>query len=206
MTKEISDKNEGKTETSNLVEAPTAALNTLKSVATSLGIDFHPNIGLEKLQIRIEDHMKMQQATKAVEPAKAINPVTPVKTEEDTEAEKRRKIIMDATELVRVNITCMNPLKKEYQGEIFTVSNSIVPTLRKYVPFNTDKGWYIPRLMLNMIKERKCQLFRNKVLPNKQVIREGYLIPEFNVQILPPLTAEELQALKEEQAMTGRVG
>ncbi len=52
-----------------------------------------------------------------------------------------------------------------------------------------------------MIKARECQLFRDEKAKNGVKIRKGFLIREFAVEVLDPLTEEELKELARRQAM-----
>lgn len=109
----------------------------------------------------------------------------------------------EATKLVRIRVTCMNPAKKEWEGEIFTVGNSVIGTHKRFVPFNADEGWHVPQIMLDMIKNRECQVFITEKSKHGVSVRRGKLIKEFAVEVLPPLTEEELKDLAQRQAMAG---
>ncbi len=117
----------------------------------------------------------------------------------------RNRLRKEASALVRVRVTCMNPNKKEWKGEIFTASNSIVGTFRKYVQFNTEDGWHVPQIILNMIKARQFQTFYTIKNERGVAVRKGKLVPEFAVEVLPPLTEEELLELSRRQALAGGV-
>jgi hypothetical protein len=170
---------------------PEEILNHLKKQADTLGIQYHPNIGIEVLKERI--------ATKMAED-KAVTTNTTLSSEDINKLseEQRIKYIRNqASKLVRVRIACMNPNKKEWEGEIFTVQNDYF-TFKKFVPFNVD--WHIPQMMLNMIKERKHQIFRDRKDQFGRTITTGHLVPEFTIEELPPLTQEELKDLAIMQA------
>lgn len=168
-------------------------LDLLKQRADQLGVSYHPNIGLEKLR---------EKVTAALESSSPEEPevvTAPAVAAAPTVAEQRLAVKQEATKLVRVRVACMNPNKKEWTGEIFTVSNKVVGTLRKFVPFNQE--WHVPAMILRMLKRRQCQIFVNSVdrLGNK--IRSGKLINEFAVEELPPLSEAELHDLAQRQAM-----
>lgn len=189
-------------------EASHSELDSLKKIADLAGVQYHPNIGVDKLKEKIEEHLaKPKEAPVAPQVIhQVVQQVVPQEAVKSNEisAEERKRIVREATKLVRVRITCMNAAKKEWPGEVFTVSNSIIPTQKKYVPFNNENGWHIPQIMLNMIKERKCQVFKTVKRAGKE-IKEAFLIPEFSIEIMEPLTAAQLQELKEEQAAAHRI-
>lgn len=175
-------------------EIQTDELALLKTKADRLGIQYHPSIGVEKLREKINAAMTEEPEVPVV--------VQPVVNEQDV----KRSLMNEANKLIRVRITCMNPTKKDWEGELFTVSNSVVGTQKRYVPFNAPDGWHVPQMMLNMIQERQCQVFYNEKSKLGTTVRKGKLIKEFAVEILNPLTREELKDLAQQQAMANRVG
>ena len=172
-------------------------LVTLKNTADGLGITYSPNIKAKSLADKIKIHHE-QCVVSNVPVVVRIKPV-PM-----TDQENRMQIIKEATKLVKVVITCMNPLKKAHTGEVFCASNKVVPPIKKYVPYNNEEGWLVPKIILNMIEERTCQLFKTVKRGDKE-IRVGYNIPEFSIKYLPNLTEEGLSELKEQQAMANNL-
>lgn len=181
----------------------TEELTALKQQATELGVRFHPNISFNKLQERVQEELAKesftQQDTPAVEPTRTTR--QHVKGRQLTDGEVKEMRRKEALELVRVRITCMNPHKSEWEGEIFTVANSQIPTQKKYVPFNIQEGWHIPRIMLNMIQNRYYQTTVKERDHRGRDIKRNVQKKEFNVEVLPPLTNEEFKALKSKQLL-----
>ena len=99
----------------------------------------------------------------------------------------------------------MNPAKKEWEGEIITAGNSTVGTFRKYIPFNSDEGWHVPRIIYNQLVSRQCQVFTTVKDNRGNKVRRGKLIREFAIEVMSPLTAEELQELAQRQAMSNAI-
>jgi len=175
-----------------------AALEELKARATMLGVKFHPSISAEKLREKLAEHAAAQEANQPAAPE-------PVVAAAETAGQKRKRLQDEQTKLVRVRLTCMNPNKREWEGELFSIGNNVVGTIKKYVPFNAPNGWHIPQIMLNMIQERQCQIFENKKAKNGVTVRQGKLIKEFAIEILDALTPEQLHDLAQQQAMAGRI-
>ena len=167
-------------------------LTTLKARADLLGITYHPSIGVEKLREKVNNAL----ATKREDPAGHA---------EEGSARERQRLIDEATKLIRIRVTCMNPLKRDWQGEIFTVGNSVVGTLKKFVPFNADDGWHVPNFIYQMLLARECQIFVTTKDSRGNRIRQGKLIKEFAIEVLPPLSKEELDDLARRQAMAGGI-
>jgi hypothetical protein len=177
---------------SDLLEAE---LDSLKESATSMGVSFHPSIGYDKLKKKIEEHLA-EESTEGDESTKADNVVA---IGRETKAQKSNRLKKEHSKLVRIRLTCMNPLKREYEGEVFTVSNRVVGTLKRMVPF--DAVWHVPQIMLNVIRERECQVFQSIRDNYGRTSRKGKMIKEFGIELLPSLTGAELQDLAQRQAM-----
>ena len=114
----------------------------------------------------------------------------------------------EAQKLVRVIVRSNDPLKRESQGEIFTVGNRSINggrPIKKYIPYNNEEGWHIPNMLLDHLKAAETQIFK-KVTRNGQDFMEPTNIKAFNIEILPPLTEDELSTLQVKQKATGSVG
>lgn len=170
-------------------------LNLLKERADRMGIPYSPKIGAEKLAQKINDALA-EDLPETVEEA----PV--VKAKEETALQRRRRLRKEANKLVRVRITCMNPNKREWKGEFFMFSNSIVGSINKFVPFNAEDGWHVPQSVLGVIRDRECQIFTTVKTSRGVSVRKGRLIKEFAIEELPPLTQKELDELARVQAMS----
>lgn len=179
----------------NIEDLPVVSeLDSLKARADLLGVTYHPSIGVDKLRAKVEAAMNDKPDPDTVELTKTEAPVT-------SEAQLRRKAKDAALKLVRVNVVCMNPAKREWEGEIFTVGNSLIGTVKKFVPFGTSEGWHVPEIILQVMRERECQVFVNAKSANGVTIRTGKQIKEFAIDVLPPLTEKELAELARRQAM-----
>lgn len=188
------------TDTTEALEPVVDELAALKARADQLGISYHPSIGLEKLREKVNATITSQEAPTA-DPEPVVEETAAVESEAERRLRKRR----EANELVRIRVTCMNPAKNEWEGEIFTAGNSVVGSFSKFVPFNADEGWHVPRIILNQIQQRQCQIFTTVKDSRGNSTRKGKLIKEFAVEILDPLTAEELAELARRQAATRSV-
>lgn len=174
-------------------------LTTLKARADMLGISYHPSIGVEKLKAKIE--AKLSDAPEETDEPEVKPQVQAPGGAVETEGQKRQRLRKQAAELVRIRVTCMNPAKREWEGEIITAGNSAVGTFKKYIPFNADEGWHVPRIIYNQLVERECQVFVTTKDGRGNSVRRGKSIKEFAIEVLPPLTQEELDELARRQAM-----
>jgi len=187
-------------------EPEVSELEALKSRADQMGIKYHPNISADKLNERIKEHMSSEDQEPTVEaPEEAVVASEPVRhasaaPEGEKPAEKRQRLLKEATRLRRIRITCMNPMKSEWEGEIFTAGNGVVGNIKKYVPFDTE--WHVPQILVNMIDERMYQTFQTvRDKRTGQQGRKGKMVKEFAVEMLPDLTEDELKSLAQRQAM-----
>lgn len=194
------------------IEAKPTELDLLKEQASRLHITFHPNIKEDALKAKIAEFSASSETipteTKPSQKDIELNAArlaqinasdTGVLVETLKENTIRRRA--EAQRLVRVRVACMNPNKKDWTGEILTVSNNLVGSLKKYIPFNNEEGWHIPYMMYLHLKERQCQIFIKEKARNGMMVAKGKLIKEFNVELLEPLTGEEIKALATRQAM-----
>ena len=170
-------------------------LASLKQRADMLGISYHPSIGLEKLRDKVNAALTPQEEEAPKETKSAV----------ESETQRRIRLRDEAAKLVRIRVTCMNPNKKEWEGEIITAGNAGVGTYKKYVPFNADEGWHVPNIIYQVLKDRECQVFYTVTGPRGNKFRKGKLIKEFAIEVLPPLSEDELKDLAQRQAMAKSV-
>ncbi|WP_038345666.1 hypothetical protein [Acinetobacter sp. A47] len=165
---------------------------TLIQQATMLGIQFHPNIGTDTLRERVQAKLKEHTADLA---DGHFETSQPVKTSDEHAA--RMALRDEANKLIRVRVTCMDPMKKEFQGEYYTVANSEVGTIRKYVLFNEE--YHLPNFIVKQLQAKTCQIFVTKKNDRGVPVRTGKSIKAYSVEILPQLTKDELAELAADQ-------
>lgn len=166
----------------------TAELKELKAVASILGITYAPNATAESIQKKIAEFK-----AKTNDVAVKKGPVKKSAIEAKKEAEK----------LVRAKITCMNPNKKTYQGEYVSAGNAKIGFVKKFVLFN--EPFHVPQVILNVLKEKKYQRVWTKKVDGRNIIKTENTA-EYAIEILPPLTKEELDKLAQTQRAKGLMG
>lgn len=182
-------------------------LAVLKQRARLMGITFSPNIGLAALKAKVNE--KMNEEDKPAEKAEpSVNPLgeTPVDPDKpETPAQIRKRIQKKALKLVRCRITNLDPKKKDLPGEIITVANEYLGTVRKFVPFGeqTDDGYHLPQCLFDLLQERKFLNIRTVKGPNGTPMVKHEYVREFALEVLPPLTQAELDKLAAAQAAAG---
>jgi hypothetical protein len=174
-------------------------MTLLKERAAIMGIQYHPSIGLDKLREKVSAALK--------EPAAIEGVLVDAEQEvQESKAQAHMRHRKEASVLIRVRLTCMNPAKQKWEGEIFTVSNSVIGTMKKFIPFHAEEGWHIPQALLNIIQERHYQAPYTENGAKGQKIRKYKLAREFSIELLPNLTSGELKDLANQQAIANRIG
>lgn len=187
----------------DLQEPQVDELTVLKERAKLMGIQHSPNIGLEALRKKIAD---MQEGKQEEEPAQEQPQVNPLG---DTPPVERKlslgqQLRLEQTRLVRVRIQNLDPKKKDLPGEIITVANEYIGTVRKFVPFGeaTDDGYHIPYCIYNFLKNRQFLQINVSKKNGQQVVKTA-MVREFAIEELPTLTEEELAHLAQAQTAAG---
>lgn len=174
-------------------------LDLLKERADLMGISYSKNIGVDTLRQRIE---QVQNGETVEEPA------TKSGTDVKTKSAIRNELIKENMKLIRVRIVQMNPAKANLPGEIFTVANQYIGTVRKFIPYD-EKGesYHIPYALYKNLRDRtfvRTTTVRDRTT-GRNVIRHQ-TVREFSIEVLPQLTKEELAKLATEQKAAGSIG
>ena len=183
------------TEQLDMTQDAVTEMDELKLQAKRLGLKVSPNIGLDTLREKIKAALSDQMPDTDEEDFEEL-----VQQPKLSALQLRAKAKEEALALVRVKITNLNPFKREWTGEVLCASNDVVGTVKKMIPFNNETPYHVPRIILNMMLEKECQVFVPYTLPNGEKSRKGKMIKEYSIEILPPLTEKELKELAAEQA------
>lgn len=192
---------QGNEDTVNDIAMP-SELDVLKQRATLMNIKFSNNISVEKLREKIE------AAQVKDEPEVKESAVNPLGEKQEAGVKKMtlgQKIRAEQTRLIRVRIQNLDPKKKDLPGEIITVANEYMGTVRKFVPFGevTDNGYHIPYCIYEFLKERKFINITTRKGKNGLPDIRATEAREFSIEVLPPLTEAELAQLAQAQIAAG---
>jgi hypothetical protein len=184
---------------------PLDELALLKERAKTMGIPISGNIGIDALKKKIQHYLdgKKDEEVHEASDSKAA----PRKSKIMLEQELRERLQKEEMALVRCKIYNLNPAKRDLHGEIITVANKYLGTVRKFIPFGeaTDNGYHIPKIVYNDLKARQFQHIQTKQNGGKIDVKTR-MVPEYNIEILPPLSEDELQELALKQAAAERLG
>lgn len=168
-------------------------LELLKQRADTMGIKYSPNIGVDSLKAKIE----AAQNGETVPEDKSVK-----ETKEKSVHTLRAEMRKNELKLIRLRIANLNPDKADLHGEIFTVANKILGTVRVFVPYGerTDDGWHIPNIIYKQLKARKFLQVKVHTRAGGHTEVEQKWVPEFALEVLEPLTQPELDRLANQQA------
>ena len=175
-------------------------LDELKALADTMGVSYHPSIGIDKLREKMDE---VDTALKPVaDPVSEDDPTPAKKLVEQKSLKNKTQSAKDrAMKLVRIRLACMDPSKQGLPGEIFSTGNKYTGRIKKYVPYDTD--WHVPSMLLKMIQARKTQIFVKKKERTDSgamvEITKGKTVKAYSVEILPDLTEKELKELGQRQ-------
>jgi hypothetical protein len=185
----------------NETTAQPTELQLLKGRADMLGIKYSNNISLETLRERVNAKVNgdPDPAETVSEEPNALDPNAPPKAE--TRQEMRDRLHLEAMKLVRVRITNMDPKKKDLPGEIIAVGNDILGVVKKYIPYGeaSENGYHIPQIIYDELKDRKFLDIRTSKKAGQISVSQKWA-REFSLEVLPPLTEQELARLAAAQA------
>jgi hypothetical protein len=195
----------------------------IRQELTDNGVTLHHKTGTKKLastlaQVRTKEY---KEDVKPVEedipeiPANVRHRSLPGSTPASRAAKAKRiqEVFVDLTEeqkamkLIRIVVNPNDTLMASYPGLIFTVGSSRLSKngemIKKFVPFNNEAGWHVPKIIYDQINAAEMQKFRTVTSPNGEKILEPYLTKKFNVRILPELSVDELEKLAASQQVAG---
>lgn len=186
-------------------------LTLLKERAKVMGIPFSNNISLETLRKRVADKMEGKDEAPEVnaltgDPEIAQAMAAKPLNQKANAVALRKLMYAKQMRQVRVRITNMDPKKKDLPGEIWTVANEYLGTVRKFVPYGeqTDDGFHIPYCLYRLLDSKRFLHIRDVKDRTTGVVRQDKVwAKEFSLDVLPALSQGELDRLAAAQAAAG---
>lgn len=168
-------------------------LTALKERADLMGIKYSNNIGLETLRAKINEKLEDKQIeVEGVQSKAAL----------------RKKVMDEQMKLVRIRLNVLNPAKRAWRGEVFTIANAVLGTVKKFVPYDPafyENGYHVPYCIYKMLLNKTFLNITIKKVNGKEYPQTSFA-KEFGIEVLPNLTREELDELAKEQAAGNRIG
>ncbi|NQY57848.1 MAG: hypothetical protein HRT86_15450 [Ilumatobacteraceae bacterium] len=183
-------------------------LESLKARAKTLNIPFSANIGVETLRLKVQNALSDEpvavedahQQVQNTQSATAVNPGDYQQAPE-TIIMRNQRLRREANRLVRVNVMNRNPAMKDYEGNWYCVSNSIVGDIRKFVQYDTEEGFHVPYMIYLHLKEKEYQIFIKGKDHKGRETKRAKNVKELSVELLDPLTDDEIKDLVQRQAL-----
>ena len=178
------------------LDTSSAQLEVLKRKADTLGIKYSAKIGVDALRDKIAKAMS-DEPDEPEDDEEAEAPAAPKLTINQLREIQQK----DELRLVRFKIACLNPMKKEWPGEIICVGNDVIGVQKKFIPYGTEseEGWHVCQMIFRQLKKRKFLQVKTRTVQGKIHVETKY-VPEFAIEELPQLTAIELKELARIQA------
>ncbi len=164
-------------------------LDVLKAQADTLGISYHPSIGVDKLREKVAERLANANENRTTTASGAV-------------VSDRKAAYDEAMKLVRIRLTCMDPAKNEWPGEIITVSNDVVGNIKKYIPLREEfyvDGYHVPNIIYKFLRDRKYSAIKTTETPKGPKVT-AVQANAYSIEVLPQLTEKELDKLKLKQA------
>lgn len=182
--------------------SPEAEMAALKERAQSMGMRISPKIGLETLRKKVNDALNGNDADDDEgEDDQSSKPLT----KQQRFMQTRERMVREKMALKRVRISCMNPDKVDWPGEIISVGNKYLGTVAKFIPFGemTDNGYHVPVVLLNALKKRQF-LQKRSVTDQRtgKITVKTRFVKEFSIDELEPLTEKEIEKMAARQRAT----
>jgi hypothetical protein len=186
-------------------------LTQVRGEADKLGLNYHHRAGVDKIQSLIDNRIGTQVVPVAIVaaepvqhkvPTELVVPMTATKFKQDQLANRRKR----CAQLVRVRIQNMNPMKKDWPGEIISTGSARLGTFKKFIPFNNPEPYHIPQIIYDVLKEKECSIFYDESSRLGHKVRKSRLVKEYAIEVLTPLTKEQLSDLARTQALAAGQG
>ena len=192
----------------------TLKLQHVRAQAEMLGVKHHHRAGIAKIQQLIDDHLIAQnselippvpaaEASIRTEPVvkgyEKIVPMSEAEYKKEVQREARTKI----GSLLRVRITCLDPHKKNWPGELISVGSAKFGTFKRYIPFDMEEAWHIPKIIYDVLNERMCSVPIKKKDDRGHKTTAYKQIKAYSISIEEPMTPEEIKELARQQALAG---
>ena len=192
-------------------------LTILKNKADKMGITYNSNIGLAKLQARVdeakgaevdnfsEEKEKFIEAAKLAALRMAGGNISKIINSKLPKAQAKAQLMKQSTKLKRVSVTCLDPAKKDVPGQWMGVRNGMIPITKKYIPYD-GRVTHLPDIIINHLKEKECQVFKVVTDPiTGDKSRKPTTQKMFSVSELNPLNDKEINELAEAQRSAGTI-
>ena len=196
-----------------------------RDAAEAMGLKFSGNTGLDTLKAKmlaslegpedsdpLGDNEPMEEIQIAKKPAGgklSIAQLMKMDANKEEDPMIRRRIVRaKALRLSRVRIVNMDPTDAAVPGMLLSVQNKYTGKVQKYIPFGeeSENGYHVPEILLDWLRAQTYAL-RKEIKGGKIGIKQYKTtqVRKFTIEILDPLTKDELAAMALRQAAAGAI-
>ena len=196
-----------------------------RDAAEAMGLKFSGNTGLDTLKAKmlaslegpeesdpLGDNEPMEEIQIAKKPAGGkLSIAQLLKMDANMEEDpmiRRRIVRAKALRLSRVRIVNMDPTDAAVPGMLLSVQNKYTGKVQKYIPFGeeSENGYHVPEILLDWLRAQTYAL-RKEIKGGKIGIKQYKTtqVKKFTIEILDPLTKDELAAMALRQAAAGAI-
>lgn len=157
-------------------------LEVVREKANELGVKWHPAMKAETIQQKIDEFLEENAPTHIVPSVL-----------HETPAQRQARELREATALIPVTVTSMDPADAQVSAVTISVGNRKIGQITKVIPFGFK--WFMPKLL---VEEMEKKMFvRNAMVPvpggNERLNQQW--IKKYAIQYHPIPSPEELQEL-----------
>ncbi len=181
-------------------------IQILKERAKVMGITHSPNIGVDALRAKVVAHLNdepiPEEVAEVKAPRKGRDEVDPKRyVPQETVLQMKARLRREANRLVRVRVMNRNPAMKDYTGDWYCVGNAIVGDIRKFVQYDTEDGFHVPYIIYLHLCEKEYQVFIEGKDSKGRPLITCKNVKELSVELMDPLTEDELHDLAQRQIL-----
>lgn len=169
------------------VFTPKSERELLEDQAEKLGINYRSNISVAALKEKVQAHLNE---------SRSANP------QEFSDVDALTVLRQQATQLVRVVVNPVCPRRSQLDGEIITVGNGKIGMQSKYVAYNLEQGYHVPRIILDHLRSCVFTDYYTATDENRNEVTKTRSRRAFIIDVLEPLTQAEIEVIAARQKGT----
>jgi len=157
-------------------------IEVVRAKATELGVKWHPAMKAETIQLKIDEFLEGYAPTHIAPSVK-----------DETAAQTEARLLREATALIPVTVTSMDPADASVTAATISVGNRKLGQITKVIPFGHK--WFMPKILVDEMEQK--MFVRNAMIPtpggNERLNTQW--IKKYAIQYHPAPTPEEMAEL-----------